>query len=343
MSTETLSTVPVGKSLFQKALARFLKNKIAVVSLFVVGFYAAVAILAPVLPIHGYEEQVLEHQYLPPSFTKTGGELYLEKRTSEIERTAASESRAPTAEETAELEALRLAVATDAKHGRRYLLGTDYLGRDMLSRIIYGGQISMVLGLVGALTSILIGLLVGSIAGYFGGRLDAFLMRSVDILYSLPYMLLVIIFMAVFGKNVFNLVFALAGVSWLTEARVVRGLVLSLKNSEYIEAARSIGASTPRIIFKHLLPNALNVVIVFTTLRIPTFILMEAFLSFLGLGVTAPMASWGSLVEDAVGGMTLYPWRLVFPALAMVLFLFSMNFLGDGLREAFDPHSEKPV
>lgn len=334
---------PHGKSLFRKALERFLKNKVAVVSLFVVVAYALAALLAPVLPIHGYEEQVLEHQYLPPSLTQTGGELYLEKRTAELRARAAAERRELNDAERAELDALREAIATDPKHQRRYLLGTDYLGRDMFSRILYGGRISMALGLVGALTSILIGLLVGGVAGYFGGRVDAILMRAVDILYSLPYMLLVIIFMAVFGRNILNLVFALAGVSWLTEARVVRGLVLSLKNTEFVEAARSIGASTSRILFRHLLPNALNVVIVFTTLRIPAFILMEAFLSFLGLGVAAPMASWGSLIQDAVGGMTLYPWRLVFPALFMVVFLFSMNFLGDGLREAFDPHSEKRV
>ncbi len=343
MTPPTQDTAVAGKSLSRKAIDRFLKNKMAVIGMVVVVLYALVAILAPVLPLYGYEEQVLDHQYLPPSLTQTGGELLLAKKTSEFESLARSQNRPLSAEELAQLKALKHTIANDPKHQRRYLLGTDYLGRDMLSRIIYGGQISMVLGLVGALTSILIGLLVGSIAGYFGGRLDAFLMRSVDILYSLPYMLLVIIFMAVFGKNILNLVFALAGVSWLTEARVVRGLVMSLKNSEFIEAARSIGASPFRILFRHILPNALNVVIVFTTLRIPTFILMEAFLSFLGLGVSAPMASWGSLIQDAVGGMTLYPWRLMFPALAMVIFLFSMNFFGDGLREAFDPHSEKSI
>ena len=168
-------------------------------------------------------------------------------------------------------------------------------------------------------------------------------MRIVDIIYGLPYMMLVIIFMAIFGRNIMNLFFALAIVSWLTVARVVRGQIISLKNAEFVEAARSMGVSTGRIIFRHLVPNTLGVIIVFTTLRIPTFIMLEAFLSFLGLGVSAPFASWGSLIGDAVQGMNLYPWRLFFPAIVMVVFLFAMNFLGDGLRDALDPQSKNKL
>jgi oligopeptide transport system permease protein len=156
-------------------------------------------------------------------------------------------------------------------------------------------------------------------------------------------MLLVIIAMAIFGRNILNLFFALAIISWLTISRMVRGQIMSLKNQEFIEAARSMGASTGRIIFKHLVPNSLSVIIVFSTLRIPSFIMTESFLSFLGLGVQAPFASWGSLVGDAVGGMTLYPWRLFFPAIVMTIFLFAMNFLGDGLRDAFDPQSKNQL
>jgi oligopeptide transport system permease protein len=168
-------------------------------------------------------------------------------------------------------------------------------------------------------------------------------MRIVDIMYGLPYMLLVIIFMAIFGRNILNLFGALALVSWLTIARMVRGQVMSLKNSEYVEAARSMGGSTARIILKHMIPNSLSVIIVYSTLRVPAFIMQESFLSFLGLGVQAPFASWGSLVGDAVDGMTLYPWRLIFPAIAMTLFLFAMNFFGDGLRDAFDPQSKNEL
>jgi oligopeptide transport system permease protein len=154
-------------------------------------------------------------------------------------------------------------------------------------------------------------------------------------------MLLVIILMAIFGNNPINLFVALALVSWLTEAQVVRGQVISLKNSEFVEAAKSVGASTGRIIFRHLLPNTIGIIIVFATLRVPTFIMSESFLSYLGLGISAPAASWGSLIKDGVDSMQMYPWRLLVPATAMTLFLFFMNFLGDGLRDAFDPQSKQ--
>ena len=234
-------------------------------------------------------------------------------------------------------------ISATKKHERRYFLGTDYSGRDMLSRIIYGGQVSIAIGLIGSLTSVMIGIILGALAGYIGGKVDFILMRIVDIMYGLPYMLLVIIFMAIFGRNIMNLFVALAMVSWLTVARMVRGQIMSLKNSEYVEAARSMGASTGRIIFRHMVPNSLSVIIVYSTLRVPAFIMQESFLSFLGLGVQAPFASWGSLVGDAVNGMTLYPWKLIYPAIAMTIFLFAMNFFGDGLRDAFDPQSKNQL
>lgn len=226
---------------------------------------------------------------------------------------------------------------------RRYILGTDSLGRDLLSRIIYGGRVSIAIGLIGTITSVIIGILVGSIAGYKGGKVDYYLMRFVDVMYGLPYMLLVIICMAVFGRGLFNLFFALALISWLTIARMVRGQIMSLKNQEYVEAARSMGASTTRIITRHMIPNSLSIIIVYSTIRIPNFIMQESFLSFLGLGVQAPFASWGSLIGDAVASMTVYPWLLIYPSLAMVIFLFAMNFFGDGLRDAFDPQSKNQL
>ena len=339
-----------GVSLYQDAFRRLKKNRMAMAGLVVVIFYALVAILAPVLPIHSYQKIILDHQHLPPSLTKTAGELLIEKKQNELLLQARQAGRQElSAGQQAELEALRERVATETAeidgktvkvHDRRYPLGTDYHGRDMLARIIYGGQVSMAIGLVGTLTSVFIGIVIGAIAGYVGGKLDYFIMRFVDVMYGLPYMLLVIIFMAIFGRNILNLFFALAIVSWLTVARVVRGQIISLKNAEFVEAARSIGASTGRIIFRHMLPNTLGIIIIFSTLRIPTFIMEEAFLSFLGLGVSAPMASWGLLVGDAVEGMASYPWRLFFPSLVMTIFLFSMNFLGDGLRDAFDPQSK---
>jgi len=255
-------------------------------------------------------------------------------------------------EEKQELEDLRKKIETETEvfngreekvHDRRYYFGTDYLGRDMLARTIWGGQMSIAIGLVGGITSVFIGLFFGSIAGYVGGKTDYFIMRVVDIIYSMPYMMLVIILMALFGRNIVLMFVALSLVSWLTVARVVRGQIISLKNSEYVEAARSMGASPARIIFRHLVPNTFGIIIVYTTLRVPVFIQMEAFLSFLGLGISAPYASWGSLIGDAVEGMNAYPWRLFFPAAAMTIFLFAMNFLGDGLRDAFDPQSKNKL
>jgi oligopeptide transport system permease protein len=254
--------------------------------------------------------------------------------------------------ERAELEAIRRQIASETEvidgeevkvHERRYLFGTDYLGRDMLARTIWGGQMSIAIGLIGGITSVVIGLFFGAIAGYVGGKTDYIIMRIVDIMYSLPYMMLVIILMALFGRSIILMFLALSLVSWLTVARVVRGQIISLKNSEYVEAARSMGASSTRIIFRHLVPNTFGIIIVYTTLRIPVFIQMEAFLSFLGLGISAPYASWGSLIGDAVEGMRAYPWRLFFPAIAMTIFLFAMNFLGDGLRDAFDPQSKNKL
>ena len=228
-------------------------------------------------------------------------------------------------------------------HERHYLLGTDYSGRDLLSRIIYGGQISIMIGIIGTIFSVLIGIVLGALAGYLGGKTDYIIMRIVDVMYGLPYMLLVIIFMAIFGRSIFNIFIALGIVSWLTIARMVRGQIMSLKNSEYVEAARSMGAKTWRIIFKHMIPNSLSIIIVYSTLRVPAFIMQESFLSFLGLGVQAPMASWGSMISNGVDSMTIYPWRLIFPSIAMTLFLFAMNFFGDGLRDAFDPQSKNQL
>ena len=236
-------------------------------------------------------------------------------------------------------------IEVNLKHERLYILGTDYLGRDLLSRIIYGGQISIAIGLIGTVTSVILGILVGAVAGYVGGKVDYYLMRFVDIMYGLPYMLLVIILMALVGREISTLFFALALVSWLTVARMVRGQVMSLKNQEYVEAARSMGGSTLHIILKHMVPNAFSVIIVYSTIRVPAFIMQESFLSFLGLGVQAPFASWGSLIGDGskLGTMTTYPWQLVAPSVVMILFLVSMNFLGDGLRDAFDPQSKNQL
>ncbi|HEY4989079.1 MAG TPA: ABC transporter permease [Opitutaceae bacterium] len=223
----------------------------------------------------------------------------------------------------------------------QHWLGTDTLGRDLLARTLYGGRISITVGLVATFVALAIGVSYGAIAGYIGGKVDAFMMRLVDILYALPFAIFVILLMVFFGQNIFLLFFAIGAVEWLTMARIVRGQVLSIKRMEYIEAARALGLSRTRIIFRHVIPNVLGPVIVYTTLTIPAVMLLEAFLSFLGLGVQAPMSSWGVLIKDGSEKMEEFWWLLVFPGALFSLTLFSLNFLGDGLRDALDVRASK--
>lgn len=330
-------------SLWADAWKRLKKNRMALAGLWIAILYVVVSLLAPVLPIYSYKQQVIDHQNLPPSF-RPAGELMLEVRQTYMMRIADKEGRTSLSEaQQAELDLLAADVEVNPVHQRHYLLGTDSLGRDVLARTIYGGQISIMIGFIGTVTALLIGILFGAVAGYIGGWVDNLIMRFVDIMYGLPYMLIVIIMMAILGQNIFILFIAIALVSWLTIARVVRGQVISLKNSEFIEAARAMGARKRRIILKHLLPNTMGIIIVYSSLSLPSFIMSESFLSFLGLGVSAPRASWGSLVSEGVSTMTLYPWLLIVPAITMTVFLFAMNFLGDGLRDAFDPQSKNRV
>ncbi|MFP4381902.1 MAG: ABC transporter permease [Candidatus Sumerlaeia bacterium] len=291
-----------GESLWRDAFQRLTRNRLAMSGAILLGILVVLAILTPLIAPYEYDAQDRSLGASPPS----------------------------------------------AEHW----MGTDILGRDLLTRILYGGRISLMVGFTATGVSLIIGVLYGSIAGFLGGKADSLLMRLVDILYSLPFPVVVIILMVYIPTNQplwggiviprYVLLFLAIGmVEWLTMARIVRGQVLSIKEREFIEAARAIGMRKRRILLRHLIPNALGPIIVYATLTIPQIMLLEAFLSFLGLGVQAPMSSWGLLISAGVESMEEYPWLLIFPSLALSMTLFSLNFLGDGLRDALDPRSSR--
>ncbi|CAN5652412.1 ABC transporter permease subunit [soil metagenome] len=313
-----------GASLWRDAWQRLLKNKLAVFGMIVLGVMVIAVIIGPAIIrwATGFTPD-----YIP----------------SDIDGGARVKSFPPSLQ---------------------HPMGTDDSGRDLLARVLQGGRISLMVGIISTIVSLIVGVSWGAIAGFLGGRVDNIMMRIVDIIYAIPYILIVIVLLSVFGgpntpafitflsetfggagnqglSQIFMLFFALGLVSWLTMARVVRGQILSLKNQEFVLAAKATGVSTFGIIFRHLVPNSLGPVIVYATLTVPSVMLTEAFLSFLGLGVQAPYASWGSLAADGIKNIQIFPWQLIFPGVTMALTLFSLNFLGDGLRDALDPQTRK--
>ena len=303
--------VIAGTSLWRDAWRRLLKNRLAVFGMIVVAIITVASVSGPLI--------INELTGLTPDYIPTDVAL---------------------------LRSIPPLTAANGSFSWTHPMGTDNQGRDLLARVLQGGQISLMVGIIATLVSLIIGVSYGATAGYLGGRVDNLMMRAVDVLYSLPYIIIVIVLLSVFRSQtargqVVLLFIALGSVSWLTMARIVRGQVLSLKNQEFVLAARATGVSTPRIIFRHIVPNTLGPVIVYATLTIPTVMLTEAFLSFLGFGVQPPLASWGSLVTDGIQNIGIFPWQLVFPGVTMALTLFSLNFLGDGLRDALDPQTRK--
>jgi oligopeptide transport system permease protein len=301
-----------GTSLWKDAWRRLLKNKLAVFGMIVVAIITLASVTGPFL--------IQRLTGLTPDYIPT---------------------------DIAALKSLPPFTAPDGSFSWLHPMGTDNQGRDLLARVLQGGQISLMVGIIATLMSLIIGVSYGAVAGYLGGRLDSLMMRLVDVLYSLPYIIIVIVLLSMFRNTqtargqLILLFVALGSVSWLTMARIVRGQVLSLKNQEFVLAARATGVSTPRIIFRHVVPNTIGTVIVYATLTIPTIMLTEAFLSFLGFGVQPPIASWGTLATDGIQTIAIFPWQLICPGVTMGLTLFSLNFLGDGLRDALDPQMRK--
>ena len=228
-----------------------------------------------------------------------------------------------------------LSLAPTLENG--HYLGTDELGRDLLARTLQGGGITFQVGIVGTLVSVIIGVSWGAIAGFFGGKVDALMMRIVDVLYALPFMLFAILLMTFFGRDLYLMFVALGAISWLDVARIVRGQTLSLKSKEFVEAAHAIGVSQFSIIFRHIVPNLLGIVVVYATITIPGVIMTESVLSFLGLGVQEPNTSWGVLVQEGQKVMENQPWMLLVPGLFLSVTLYCANYVGDGLRDALDP------
>lgn len=279
-----------GRSLWQDARIRFMRNKAAMVSLTILSLITLAVVFGPMFSTYAFDDTDWYAMHAAPSFGAEG-----------------------------------------------HFFGTDSLGRDLYTRTLIGGRISLMVGIMGALVAVVIGTLYGAASGYIGGRTDRVMMRILEILYSIPFMFFVIVLVTFFGRNIMLIFVAIGAISWLDMARIVRGQTLSLRNKEFIEAAHVSGVSQWRIITRHIVPNVLGIVAVYATLLVPSMILTESFLSFLGLGVQEPMTSWGALLQEGSQTMEVAIWQLLFPAAFMMVTLFCFNYVGDGLRDALDP------
>ena len=279
-----------GRSLWQDARIRFMRNRAAMVSLTILTLITLAVIFGPMFSSYAFDDTDWYALHAAPSLGAEG-----------------------------------------------HFFGTDSLGRDLYTRTLIGGRISLMVGIMGALVAVVIGTLYGAASGFIGGRTDRVMMRILEILYSIPFMFFVIVLVTIFGRNIMLIFVAIGAISWLDMARIVRGQTLSLRNKEFIEAAHVSGVSQWRMITRHIVPNVLGIVAVYSTLLVPSMILTESFLSFLGLGVQEPMTSWGALLQEGSQTMEVAIWQLMFPAAFMVVTLFCFNYVGDGLRDALDP------
>ena len=357
------------RSLFQLAATRFRRNRAAMAGAVVLVLVALFSFLGPLFISHSYDQVFPSYVSVPPSLEPRPGADSLQGAMDAVSARArvtlqsfAVEGQTFTATFTSdtaidprttryidranEFDDSKVTetrddgrtIVIEGRVSREYFLfGTDQNGRDLVARVMLGGQISLAVGLLASLVSLGIGVLYGATSGYLGGRVDNVMMRFVEILYSLPFVFLVVVLVVFFGRSFILIFLVIGAVEWLDMARIVRGQTLALKRREFVAAAQALGLSDWQIIRRHVVPNTIGPVVVFVTVVVPKVILLESFLSFLGLGVQAPLTSWGALISEGANNIQSAPWLLIFPSIFFVLTLFSLNFVGDGLRDALDP------
>lgn len=368
-STESTDITTKGRSLWVDARARLMRNKAAVMSIFILFIITFLAIFGPLMTGHDYEAVYKSYTQIPSSFRQQPTEEKIEDGIKQI----AKNLRVTVEAQNIGKDDVQVTLVSKKPFTERYLdyfprseifkeahfieksedgtraviqapinrihffFGTDVNGRDLLTRTLWACRISLLIGLTTALVAGVIGVTYGAISGYLGGRADLIMMRFVDIMYSLPFIFFVIMLMVFFGRNFLLMFIAIGAVEWLDMARIVRGQTLSIKRQEYVQAAEALGVTNPGIIRRHIIPNTLGPVIVYMTLLVPKVILLESFLSFFGLGVQEPWTSLGVLISSGAKNVQYAPWMLIFPSLFLVTILFCLNFIGDGLRDALDP------